>query len=144
MPPIPPTRTRLSELGIATLVFIGALSISVIAALGVSVAAIAVFQISEDSAFLFLPAFFICTGLLVNPAIFAVFLSNHSRRVWPYLVPTVAPWLIEFVLLSRRDLAMSGELAAVAATTLAGLAVAHGVLRRKSHNLRDLEQHASQ
>ena len=118
--------------------------LSVIAGLGVSVAAIALFQISEDSVFLFLPAFFICTGLLVNPPIFAAFLSNHCRRVWPYLVPTVAPWLIDFLLISRRDLTMRGELAAVAVSTLAGLVVAHGILRRKSHNLRDLEQRASQ
>ena len=145
MPPIPPTRTRLSELGIATLVFIGALSVSVIAGLCVSVAVIALFQIGEDSAFLFLPAFFICTGLLVNPAIFAAVLSNHCRRVSPYLIiPTVAPWLIDFVVLSRRDPALGGELAAVAVTMLAGLAAALGILRRKSHKLRDFEQHAPQ
>jgi hypothetical protein len=146
MPPIPPTRTRLSELGIATLVFIGALSVSVIAGLCVSVALIALFQISEGSAFLFLPAFFICTGLLVDPAIFAAVLSNHCRRVSPYLiVPTVAPWLIDFVLLSRRDPALRGELAAVVAvTTLAGLAAAQGILRRKSRKLRDFEAHPPQ
>jgi hypothetical protein len=104
MLPIPPTRTRLSELTIATLVFIGVLAASVIAGLSVSVGVIALFQVGEDSVFQFLPTFFICTGLLVNPAIFAAVLSNHWRRVSPYLiVPTVAPWLIDFVLLSRRD-----------------------------------------
>jgi hypothetical protein len=108
------------------------------------VAVIALFQVGEDSAFLFLPAFFICTGLLVNPVIFAVVLSNHCRRVSPYLiVPTVAPWLIDFVLLLRRDPALRGELAAVAVTTLAGLATAHAILRRKSNKVRDFEQHAS-
>ena len=106
---------------------------------------IALFQIGEDSAFLFLPAFFISTGLLVNPAIFAAVLSNHCRRVSPYLfIPTVAPWLIDFVVFSRRDPALRGELAAVAVATLAGLAVALGILRRKSHEFRDFEQHAPQ
>jgi len=144
MPSISPSRKRSSEFGIATLVFIGALSVSVIAGFCVSAAVIALFQIGEDSAFLFLPAFFICTGLLVNQAIFAVVLSNHCRRVSVYLiVPTVAPWLIDFVLLVRRDPALRGELAAVAVTTLAGLAAAHAILRRKSNKVRDLEQHVS-
>ena len=81
----------------------------------------------------------------LNPAIFAAVLSNHCRRVSPYLiVPTVAPWLIDFVLLSRRDPALRGELVAVAVTTLAGLAAAHSILRRMSHKLRDFEQRASQ
>jgi hypothetical protein len=81
----------------------------------------------------------------VNPAIFAAVVSSHCRRVSPYLiVPTVAPWLINFVVLSRRDPALRGDLTAVAVTTLAGLAAAHGILRRKSHKLRDLEQRASQ
>ena len=142
---MPPTRTRLSELGIASLVFIGALSASVIAALCVSVALLALFQVGEDAAILFLPAFFICTGLLVNPPIFAAVLSNHCRRVSPYLiVPTVAPWLIDFALLSRRYPTVRGGLAAVAVATLAGLAAAQGILRRKSLKLRDFEQHASQ
>jgi hypothetical protein len=136
----------LSELGIAALVFIGSLSVSVIAGFCVSVAVSALFKIGEDSAFLFLPAFFICTGLLVNPAIFATVLSNHCRRVSPYLiVSTVAPWLIDFVLLSRRDPALRAEVAAaVAISTLAGLAAAHGILRRKSHKLLDFEEQASQ
>jgi len=141
---IPPTRTRLSELGIATLVFVGALSVSVIAGLCVSVVLIALFPSGEDSAFL-LPDFFICTGLLLNPAVFAAFLSNHCRRLSPYLiVPTVAPWLIDFVLLWRRYSASRIELAAVTVTTFAGLAAAQIILRRKSHKLRDFEQNASQ
>ena len=145
MPSVAPTRTRLSELGIASMVFIGALSVSVIAGLCVSVSVLALFQIGEDSAFLLGPAFFICTGPLVNPVIFAAVLSNHCRRVSPYLtVPTIAPWLINFVLLSRRDPPLRGELAAIAVTTLAGLAAAHGILRRKTHKLRAFEQAASQ
>jgi hypothetical protein len=146
MPSIPPTRTRLSEISISTLVFIGALSASYIAAVCVSVALIALLHMSEESAFLFGPAFFICTGLLVNPAIFIAVVSNHCRRVrFLSIVPTVAPWLIDFLLMSRRNPTLRGEVAAaVAVTTLAGLAAARGILRRKSHELREFEGHASQ
>jgi hypothetical protein len=137
MPIGPPSRTLVSELSIAVLVYVGALSASVIVALCLSAAVVAILPGNGEGGLFLQSAISNCVGFLLNPTIFAAVVSNHCRRVSPYLIVlTLIPWLMQFILFRRGNLIVSGEPVAALVCALAGLALAYWVLRRKGRSFR--------
>lgn len=141
MPIGPPARRLSSELAIAALIFVGALSASVLVAMICSSLIIAliqaIFHVNDEGLFFLQPAVITCAALLLNPGIFIAVASNHCRKVPRYfVVVTPVPWLLNFFLLWRYHQALASEPLAVAVCALGGFALAWWILQRKEDSFR--------
>jgi hypothetical protein len=125
-----PPRTLLVELSIAGLIFIGSFSASLISAICISVAVMAPFHTTEGNAFVLLPLIS-CAGLLINPGVFAAFASKHIRVRSLYVIACPVPWLVQAWHVGMNR---TGWIA-IAASAVAGLALAHRGIRSQSNRL---------
>ena len=125
----PPSRSLIGELAIAALIFVGALSVTFLLAVFVPMVALTPFHTSEGLAGWLYPLLASCVALVVNPVIFAAFVTNHCRRVGSYVIPlTQAPWLRTICYLPWRSPSI---LAGLVACSLSGLVLAYWIVRRK-------------
>jgi hypothetical protein len=132
-----PSRHLSTEIIVGALIFVGAIGASVLGSLLISAAITALLPGSDEGALFLVPATVNCSGLLVNPAIFAAVAANHCRRVPAYFIPlTPLLWMGQFVFLWREHVAFWAAPVAVVASCSAGLVLAYWILRRKRRRFR--------
>jgi hypothetical protein len=142
----PPSRSLISEIAIAALIFIGALAASMLASLCLPLflsAAIPTKLIpgnDEGAVFaagVLFTAVSNCIGLLVNPVIFVSIATNYCRRVTPYfaaLTPIV--WLLQLGVLWRQHWTLKGQPFLSLVSTATGIGLAYWLLRKKERYFR--------
>src|SRR5690348_17157200 len=126
----PPPRRLLYEIVIATLIYVGSVAASMLAALCLSVVPMAFVDSTGESALFLQPVFSNFIALLIGPAIFASIAANHCRRIPAYLVALMPIlWLVQFAWWRREHFISRGESAVIGLCTITGLALGYWMLR---------------